>query len=57
MDSVAPWTVRQFHILVGPYELKEPSTRQLAFLQASIGFRQIIHASHAAIVYANIRQS
>ena len=32
-------------------------SRPLGDLQAPIGFRQIIHISHAAILYANIRQS
>ena len=59
-DRVAPWTVRQSSF-ISWWDRRRSISRRLGdwhwILQAPIGFRQIIPTSHAAILYANNRQS
>ena len=47
-----------FVILVRPLEFSQPRLSDWHWiLQAAIGFRPILYASHVEILYANIRQS
>ena len=59
-DSVAPWTVKQSSF-ISWLDRRSSMSRRLGdwhwILQAPIGSCQIIHTSHAVILYANIRQS
>ena len=53
-----PWTVEQsgciFSVINAGFPVLDSAIGNW-FLHASVGFRQIIHTSHAEIVYANIR--
>ena len=53
------WTVEQsgsiFSVTIAGFPVLD-STIGNGFLHASVGFQQIIHTSHAEILYANIRQ-
>ena len=55
---VVSWTVEQssciFSVTIGGSPVLD-STIGDGFFNASVGFRQIIHNSHAEILYANIR--
>ena len=59
-DSVAPWTVKQSSF-ISWLDHRSSMSRRLGdwhwILQAPIGSCQIIHTSHAVILYANIRES
>ena len=52
------WTVEQsgciFSVTIAGFPVLDSAIGN-GFLHASVGFRQIIHTSHAAILYANIR--
>ena len=58
VDRILPWTVKQSN-LISLWDPRSSMSRRLGdwhwILQAPIGFRQFIHTSHDAIVYANIR--
>ena len=60
VDSVAPSTVKQYSFIFW-WDNRSSMSRRLGdshwILQALIGSCQIIHTSHAVILYANIRQS
>ena len=51
------WTVEQsgciFSVTIAGFPVLD-SAIDNGFLHASVGFRQIIHTSHAEILYANI---
>ena len=53
------WTVEQsgyiFSVTIASFPVLDSAIGN-GFLHASVGFRQIIHTSHAEILYANIRQ-
>ena len=52
------WTVEQlgciFSVTIAGFPVFDSAIGN-GFLHASVGFRQIIHTSHAEILYANIR--
>ena len=55
---VVSWTVEQSGIIFSATIADFPALDSAignGFLHASVGFRQIIHTSHAEIMYANIR--
>ena len=53
------WTIEQsgciFSVTIAGFPVLDSAIGN-GFLHASVGFRQIIHTSHAEILYANIRQ-
>ena len=53
------WTVEQsgciFSVTIAGFPVLDSAIGN-GFLHASVGFRQIIHTSHAEILYAKIRQ-
>ena len=55
---VVSWTVEQssciFSATIAGFPVLDSEIGDV-FLNASVGFRQSIHTSHAVIVYANIR--
>ena len=55
---VVSWTVVQsgyiFIVTIADFPALDSAIGN-GFLHASVGFRQIIHTSHAEIMYANIR--
>ena len=55
---VLSWTVEQlscvFSVTIAGFPVLDSAIGD-GFFNASLGFRQIIHTSHAAILYANIR--
>ena len=55
---VVSWTVEQssfiFSVTIGGFPVLDSAIGD-GFFNASVGFRQIIHTSHAGILYANIR--
>ena len=55
---VVAWTVEQssfiFSVTIAGFPVLDSAIGD-GFLNASVGFRQIIHTSHAKILYANIR--
>ena len=59
-DNVAPWAVKQYSF-ISWWDHRSAISRRLGdwhwILQAPIGSRQIIHTTHAVILYANIQQS
>ena len=56
--SVVSWTVEQsscvFSATIAGFTVLDPAIGD-GFFNVSVGFRQIIHTSHADIVYASIR--
>ena len=48
------WTVEQSGVTIAGFPVLYSAIGN-GFLHASVGFRQIIHTSHAGILYANIR--
>ena len=56
--KVVLWTLEQSHYIFSVTIAGFPvldSAIGAGFFNASVGFRQIIHTSHAEILYANIR--
>ena len=55
---VVYWTVKQssciFNVTIAGFPVLDSAIGD-GFFNASVGFRQIIHTSHAGILYANIR--
>ena len=47
-------TVELYSVIIAGFPVLD-STIGDGFLNASVGFRQIIHTSHAEILYANFR--
>ena len=56
--GVVSWTVKQssciFIVTIAGFPVLDSAMWQW-ILNASVGFRQIIHTTHAEILYANIR--
>ena len=52
------WTVEQssciFNVIIAGFPVLDSAIDD-EFFKASVGFRQIIHRSHAQMLYANIR--
>ena len=55
---VVSWTVEQssciFSVTIASFAVLDLAIGD-GFFNASVGFRQIIHTSHAEVLYANIR--
>ena len=58
VDRNVSWTVEQsgciFSVTIAGFPVLDSAIGN-GFLHVSVGFRQIMHTSHAEILYANIR--